>query len=138
MKIEFKQNPTVEEINVITKFLNIHAKQNNINENYHKITLLLKNENEKICGGLFGVTIFNMLKIKDLAIDEKYRGENYGTQLVQRAEKLAREYGCIHSHLNTMEYQAAEFYKKRDYKVMFIRKDENPNLNIYYFYKKLV
>ena len=40
---------------------------------------------------------------------------------MQAAEKLAQEKGCISAAVNTMDWEALDFYKKLGYRVEFER-----------------
>lgn len=42
----------------------------------------------------------------------------YGTQLVSKAEELAREAGCISANTSSHSFQAPEFYQKIGYMIV--------------------
>ncbi len=50
-------------------------------------------ENEKIIAGLIGQTHGNWLTIKYLWVAENLRGQHIGTELLEQAEKIAKERG---------------------------------------------
>jgi len=57
-------------------------------------------------------------EILELYVDEKYRGKNIGTMLIQKIENYFREQSCDVSWLGVFEpnVSAREFYRKHDYK----------------------
>jgi GNAT superfamily N-acetyltransferase len=68
-------------------------------------------------GGLWGRTSYDWLNVEFLAIPENLRGQNLGTELMRRAEAIARERGCIGIWLTTLAFQAREFYEKLGFEV---------------------
>jgi ribosomal protein S18 acetylase RimI-like enzyme len=85
-------------------------------ENDHKtLCVFARDEAGNIIGGLTGRTYWQYLDIAFLWVAEKYRGEGYATQLMEAAEAEARERGCKHVFLDTLSFQALEFYVKLGY-----------------------
>ena len=58
-----------------------------------------------------------------LWVHESYRNKGIGTKLLSEAEKEAICRGCHHVHLDTMSWQAPEFYKKHGYEVIGLLPD---------------
>ena len=58
-----------------------------------------------------------------LWVHESHRKKGIGTKLLSEAEKEAVRRGCHHVHLDTMSWQAPEFYKKHGYEVIGILPD---------------
>lgn len=77
----------------------------------------IADENGIIKGGLIAQTWWDMLEIQYLWIDESYRGEGYGKEMMLRAEAVAKKRGCHKSYVDTFEFQAKGFYEKLGYKV---------------------
>jgi GNAT superfamily N-acetyltransferase len=71
----------------------------------------------QVLAGLFGETRFAWLKISIMAVQEDLRGRGLGRELVQRAEAEARLRGCRYAFVDTMSYQAPEFYQRLGYAV---------------------
>ena len=53
------------------------------------------------------------------------RGQGLGTRLMDAAEDFARERGAVNATLETLTFQAPDFYKKRGY-VEFGRLEDLP------------
>jgi GNAT superfamily N-acetyltransferase len=79
--------------------------------------VLLAKEGDTIVGGLIAHTQFSWLRISIMAVHPDWRGHGLGASLLAEAERIAIERGCIHAHVDTMSYQAPEFYLKRGYRI---------------------
>ena len=82
-----------------------------------KVNLFVKDESEKVVGGILTVIYRYMMYVETLWIEPKYRKYGYGRQLMNDAEQIARSRGCTQIELNTFNFQAPEFYKRLGYDV---------------------
>lgn len=57
------------------------------------------------------------LYVDDLWVDEKYRRQELGSNLLQAVEEVGRSRGCYLSYLDTGDFQAKPFYLKHGYTV---------------------
>ncbi|MBU1445809.1 GNAT family N-acetyltransferase [Patescibacteria group bacterium] len=115
MKINIEHNPNKKDIEVIQEGLKEHNKKFTNPDNHEKLSVLLKDDDGKVLGGLLGGTYWDWLHIDSLWLDESMRNQGYGQQLLQEAEKEAIKRGCKHVHLDSHDFQAVEFYKKNGY-----------------------
>ena len=76
-----------------------------------------------IIGGIVGGTYWGWMYVDILWVHEEHRRKGIGTKLLRTAEKQAKERGCHHVHLDTMSWQAPEFYKKHGYEVLGVLPD---------------
>lgn len=81
------------------------------------VALLLADEAGNYVGGLWGECAYDWLFVEFLAVPEDYRGGNYGKNLMERAEEIARAHDCVGVWLNTAEFQARGFYEKLGFDV---------------------
>jgi ribosomal protein S18 acetylase RimI-like enzyme len=70
-----------------------------------------------------------------LWVNEHYRRRGLGSKLLSEAEKEAVRRGCHHVHLDTMSWQAPDFYIKHGYEVIGVLPDI-PNGNQKYLLMK--
>lgn len=84
---------------------------------YEPVTLALKAADDRTVGGLVGEVCWNWLEVKYLFVDEAYRRLGYGTKLLAEAEQLARERKCDFIKLDTLSFQALDFYRKQGFEV---------------------
>jgi ribosomal protein S18 acetylase RimI-like enzyme len=97
----------------------------------------MKNENGKLIGVLIGYTMHEEVYVDDLWVDENYRGNGYGKELMESVEEKFKNKGYNNINLYTKEFQAPYFYKKLGYELEFIRENKNnPKLNKYFFIKR--
>ena len=76
-----------------------------------------------LIGGILGGTYWGWMYVDILWVREDHRGKGIGSKLLTEAEKEAKTRGCHHVHLDTMSWQAPDFYKKHGYSVIGILPD---------------
>lgn len=84
---------------------------------YQEINLFLTDENDQICGGILGEICWNWLEIHTLMIDEDIRGLGYGSKLLLEIEQIALNNKCDFIKVDTLSFQALDFYKNHGYQV---------------------
>lgn len=115
--INMNFNPTEEEIRIVSKALDDFNFEIVENEN-HKVLNIVKYDDEgNIIAGLLGGTYWGWLYIDRLWVKRDYQKSGIGSSLLIEAEKEALVRGCEYAHLDTMSFQALDFYKKHKYKV---------------------
>ena len=105
------------------------------NVRFEEVHLCVKNDTGEIIAGLNGIVCWNWMEIDILWVDEGHRGEGHGAQLLQEADRIAREKNCTFITLNTFSFQAPEVYKKYGYEAIAIIEDAPIGFR-HHFYKK--
>ena len=90
-----------------------------------------------IVGGLVANTHWGWLEVDLLWVDERVRGQGWGTRLLRAAEDEARRRGCRHARLSTWSFQARPFYEKLGYRVFGQIDDYPPGATDYILCKDL-
>lgn len=88
-------------------------------------------------GGLWGKVDYDWLFVELLFIPAELRGRDLGTELMTRAEQIARARNCVGVWLDTHGFQAPGFYERLGYKA-FGELPENPRGSRRIFYQKLL
>ena len=98
---------------------------------------IVAKEEEQMAGGIFATFFWkDTAFIELLWVDEKYRGQNIGSVLLEKLESTLRDKGCKLIHLDTFDFQAPEFYKKKGYEVFGELKDCPGGHTRYYLCKR--
>ena len=92
-------------------------------------------ENGELIGGAVGIIQFGWCFLEGLWINEKYRGKDIGTMLIEKIEKCAKENNALGVRTETWNFQARGFYEKMGYTVYATFEDCPPG-TIDYFLKK--
>ena len=111
-------NPSKKEVDFVRESLKQFNNMCVGNDCHLSLNLVEYDENGNVIAGLLGGTYWGWMYIDILWVHEKHRNKGIGTKLLSKAEKEAVLRGCHHVHLDTMSWQAPEFYKKQGYKII--------------------
>ena len=143
--IETIAEPSTAQIEAVNSILRVHNQSANsdfweargrIENEPVPIQLFASDEVGGVSGGLFGSTQFAWLKVDVMALVEAARGEGIGRALLEKAESIARKRGCLRAYVDTMDYQAPEFYEKMGYTVAGKLSDWDSHGHDKYFFVK--
>ena len=81
-------------------------------EKSEPLTVLAHNDMGKLIGGVYGRTIYKNFLIHVVWVDETARGTGLGRELMLAAEHLAVGRGCLQAQVDTLDFQAPDFYQK--------------------------
>ena len=117
LKFTAKENPSSEEIEELRTGLRSYNDQ--FNEGYprKKIIHQVRNEEEKLVGGIYGEVSWGWLYIELLWVDDSVRGSGLGSKLIKNIELSADNYNVSGYYLSTTTFQARNFYEKMGYEV---------------------
>ena len=90
----------------------------------------------EVVGGAIGQSQFKWMKVEYVAVRDDLRGRGIGRRLMEETEAEARRRGCSYMFLDTMSYQAPEFYRKLGYRVAGEIEDWDSHGNGKYFFVK--
>lgn len=92
-------------------------------------------DDNKLVGGAIGVIKYNWYFLDLLYVDENYRGQDIGTNLIKQIESFAKKENLTGVRMETWNFQARGFYEKMGYTVYGEIKNCPPG-TIEYFLKK--
>ncbi len=133
--INFEQHPKADDIQILCDGISENAKIKKGHKPVSFFAFFIRDENGKIVGGCNGDILYGQLHVGQLWVDEKIRYQGYGTQLMMLAEKHAKETGSRFMSVNTMNFEALDFYKKLGFYVEFERHGFDKD-SIFYFLRK--
>ncbi len=139
MKIEFTTAPSKNDAKAISDGIinfNRHSVGLEPYDDEIKFSIFVKDKDE-VVGGLRAVCYWNTLHIELLWLDKGIRGKGVGVQVIQRAEKFAKEKGYEKSFVETTSWQAKPFYEKQGYQLQYSIKDRPKGHESLYLIKEL-
>ncbi|WP_432057457.1 GNAT family N-acetyltransferase [Streptomyces sp. bgisy022] len=93
---------------------------------------------DALAGGLVGHTWATWLHVTYLWVDARHRGAGIGSRILAEAERLAViERGARHARVETWDFQAPDFYRRRGYEVVCAIPDYPPGITEYTLTKPL-
>ena len=113
IKLRHIKAPSPEDIDIVSRKL---ARYNDrvLGETMQS-RVILAEENGKSVGGLYFWWYAPAAYIDLFALDEDYRRQGIGTQLLTEAETVLLEAGCTQITLSTMLFQGPDFYPRFGY-----------------------
>ena len=127
--------PTENEIKYIREALNQFNNEKVGEDGHTPLSIVEYDEHGNTIGGILGGTYWGWMYVDILWVHENHRKQGIGSKLLSMAEQEAIRRGCHHVHLDTMSWQAPEFYKKHGYEVIGVLPDI-PSGNQKYLLKK--
>ena len=115
--------PTESEIQYLRNALDQYNQERVGHDGHTPIRLVEYNERGDIVGGLLGGTYWGWMYVDLLWVHQDHRNQGIGSRLLRTAEAEALCRGCHHVHLDTMSWQAPEFYAKHGYEIIGILPD---------------
>lgn len=81
---------------------------------------------------------WGQLHIKYLFVEPLYRGRGYGRKLMEYVLEFGKSQGCHFAFVETINFQAPEFYQSMGFKIDFVRRGYNQDTSFYYLTKNLL
>lgn len=138
MDIVVEIQPKEEELEVILEGLKKYN-ENKLGKKIDKKKLgVFLKDNGNIVGGIEAFYFKQWMYIQYLWIDDRYRGNDYGTKLMEQVDKKALELGCNVVMVDTFSFQAPEFYLKQGF-TQYTQIENNPieGVTRHYYMKRL-
>lgn len=105
---------------------------------YRRLVIFVRDETDQIVGGLVGSLYWGWLAVDLLWVHEALQGQGYGHRLLEMAEQEAIAHGCHNAHVDTLSFQALDFYQNHGYEIFGQIDGLPPGFARYYLKKKLV
>lgn len=93
--------------------------------NHEELWIVARGDDGVVQAGLKANTGYAWMFVDWLWVRPGSRKSGLGTQLLAKAEDVARQRGCLGAYLETFTFQAPDFYKRLGYKE-FGRIDDYP------------
>jgi len=97
----------------------------------------IANENGCFIGTIVVELFWGALHIKYVYVDDNYRGKGVGTELMEYALKYGKVKKCPFAFVETMSFQALDFYRKAGFELEFTRPGYKYGTSLHYLRKSL-
>jgi GNAT superfamily N-acetyltransferase len=104
-------------------------------DDYTPLNLIVRDEASVVIGGLLADTYWKWMAINIFWLRDDLRGQGLGSRLLKTAEDEEIKRGCKNAHLETLSFQALDFYKKHGY-IVFGQLDDLPEGHTRTFMRK--
>jgi len=102
------------------------------------LNVCAQSSNGRAIGGLIGETQFAWLKIALMSVESSMRMQGVGRTIVETAEAEAFRRGCRYAYVDTMDYQAPNFYERLGYELAGRIDDWDSHGHAKLFYTKAI
>ena len=138
-KIVLEENGSPEDVRSVQEGLGRYNRAIVGPENYSPLHIFLRDEQGQVVGGLLGAIYWGWCTVEYLWVSEELRGQGYGKTLLEMAENEARNRGAKNINLDTMSFQAPDFYQKLGYRIFGQLEDvpAGSGQTRYFLFKKL-
>ncbi|ATD31582.1 GNAT family N-acetyltransferase [Macrococcoides bohemicum] len=94
-------------------------------------------DGSNVIAGIVAESRHQTVEIEFLYVDDKYRKQGLGKQLLDYLETVAKRQGMTSILVNTYSFQAPDFYLKMGYELLFKVEKAFGNIDQYYYRKKI-
>lgn len=133
--VSYEPNPHPQDLALLNQGIAAYAQQKTTQPPIEFFTFFVRDTANNIQAGCHGNTLYGCLHIDQLWVAEPLRHQGYGKALMLAAEEFGRKNQCNFATVNTMHWEALDFYKKLGYYVEFARMGFLDNA-IFYFLRK--
>jgi GNAT superfamily N-acetyltransferase len=135
--IELNEDPTHEDFRTILDGVRIFNRAQTGNERPRPVAYFLRDDGGQIVGGVQGSLWGRSVHIDALWVDEKYRGQDYGSKLMKALEDYAQNHAHPLVYLETTSFQALPFYEGLGYEVFGQLPEITAGHTLYFLKKEL-
>ena len=119
-RLENRESKKTQELGNLIRAYNQSKREPSKSE---PLNIYVEDEQGNLIAGMVAETFGHWLEIEYLYVQENLRGQGIGSNILNWAEKEARERKCKYSFVNTYQFQAPNFYKKNGYEEVFSLKE---------------
>ena len=134
--MEFSADPTEQQVAEIDRGLDEHNAQLVSPRSLTRVQGVFV-DSGRVVAGLVAAAYWGKLHVRLLWVHPDYRAKGLGRRLMGWAEERGRELGCVSAVVDTMSFQAPEFYSRLGYRCFGTSDGYEGGASRYYFEKEL-
>jgi predicted acetyltransferase len=138
LHISFESNPNARDIEVLADGIKAYAKEKKALAPWDYFAFFIRDHDNNIMGGCDGNALYGCLYIDQLWISETIRHAGWGTKLIDAVLDYGKKCGCTFASVDTMDWEALNFYQKLGFKVELERTGFHKNSVSYSLRKELL
>ncbi|MFD2167891.1 GNAT family N-acetyltransferase [Thalassotalea euphylliae] len=121
MDIELLENPDQSLIDFLDKKIAEYNWQHWEVSERLPLAVQIKNDQGDVIAGAAARSFGDWLLLDTLWVSDELRGQNIGSQILEKVEQAGRERGCKRCLLDTLNFQAMPFYQKYGYVTQWVQ-----------------
>lgn len=118
MALALTDESTLETVEQLSDALDAFSEANSDVGSAHQKAFVIRDERGQLAGGVVFVVHWSWLHVEILFVHEAFRNQGMGSRLLREAETYAKSVGCVGAYLDTLSFQAPDFYPRRGYEVL--------------------
>lgn len=138
LEILFESNPEQSDIQVLADGIKAYAKEKKALPPWDYFAFFIRDQDNNVVGGCDGNTLYGCLYIDQLWISETIRHAGWGTKLINAALDYGKKCGCTFANVDTMDWEARDFYQKLGFMIELERTGFHKNSVSYSLRKELL
>jgi len=115
--VELNEYPNHADLRLVLNGVRTFNRDMTGNESPRPVAAFLRDEQGRIVGGVQGDLWGRSMHIAALWVDESYRGQGHGSELMKAVENYAVLHGHLLVYLETTSFQALPFYEGLGYRI---------------------
>ena len=135
--IVYVDNPEQSAWGIIGRGVGNYNTEQTGDNKFLRLCFVLHAPDQEIVGGVIGEIYWDWLYIDLLWVKDELRGRGYGHRLLTLAEDEARQRGAKNVYLDTLSFQAPDFYEQHGYQIFGELEDFPPGHQRYFLRKQL-
>lgn len=112
---EVIDNPPMKDVRTVARGLGAHNASRGVAGKGERLVMFLRQSNGNVVGGLLGMTYWGWLDLQYLWIDDAYRGQGYGKQMLALAEKESLRRDCPNVFTDAADFHNIAFLQSQGY-----------------------
>lgn len=121
MNIEVLEKPEQSLIDYLDKKIDEYNWANWEVKERLPLAVQITNEDGAVVAGAAARSFGDWLLLDTLWVSEELRGQNIGSQLLEKMEQAGKKRNCKKCLLDTLNFQAMPFYERHGYEIQWIQ-----------------